>query len=149
MTFRVTPVLTTGYVAGDVVGTGNPYEIAGLPQPGGLTKVRLRKVSIRDSGSDGPALKLLLFRQSPAGATMTDSGAFAYGSSAFTDEAHKILVASANYDTTNAKKSQHIALDDMIEGAGNSLFLVIIANSAWNPLGASNLSIEFNFEAAF
>ena len=143
----VSPSLSTtpDYQAGDVVGTIISLAVLSTAVAG--AKFRLKSVHVADEAGQAPALLLYFFTATPTGGTYTDNAAVVWGALDGNREQGVVSIAAANYVTVAGKSSQSLSGIDQIHVPSDaSIFMLVIANGAYNAAADGNLIITVSWE---
>jgi len=143
----VSPSLSASpdYAAGDVVGT--IIELAVLAAAVAGAKFRLKSVHVVDEAGQAPALLIYFFTATPTGGTYTDNTAVVWGALDGNREQGVVSVAAANYVTVAGKSSQTLSgIDQIHVPSAASIFMLVIANGAYNAAADGNLIITASWE---
>lgn len=146
----ITISASPNYSSGDAINTG-AIALTPFPRPAG----KLVSLTLRDAANQGPALLLLFFRSNPTSSTITDNAAFALHADDLTKHCGTISVLAADWQTVDSKSLAVLgdmqvvhscAGVDAVGAVNNSLYLVIVANGAYNAAATTDLSIELEYE---
>lgn len=109
------PVIdTNAYADGDVLGTGNPYEITEFPKYAGAVQI-LQSALVRDKANQKMGIDLLFFSEAPTG-TYTNNAAFAIDAADKARYIGRLSVVAGDYTTLAAAFAEAT-----IDGIGKAL----------------------------
>lgn len=107
----------------------------------------LRSLVAKDAGGQAPALTFLFFRASPSGGTYTDNEALVWGAGDHAKLVGVVRIAAADWYTLVSKSQAALGGIDAILGSATSdLYMLIIADGAWNAGATTDLTVELGFE---
>ena len=147
----IRPTITVGaspnYAADDVVGgiitLSNVMAVSGRP-------ALLKSVILKDAAGQGPALSLFFLRDTPAGGTYTDNAAIVWGSTGEGDSARRVglvRVTAGDWYTVAGQSTVVLGgIEQLMGAAALDLFLLIIADGAYNAAASTDLTAEIAFE---
>ena len=142
----ITVSATPDYAAGDVVG--GIITLASVMAATGRQAL-LRSVALKDATGAGPALSLLFFRATPAGGTYTDNAAIVFGAADDDNLVGVVRVVAADWYTPSGGGKSFVSLGgiDVVMGSVTSdLYLLIVADGAYNAAATTDLTAEIGFE---
>ena len=142
----LTPTLDTAvnYAAGD--GVGGIQTIAGAVEVAG-GQLELKSVHVRDKAGQAPALRLYFFAATPAAGTYTDNAPLVWGANDAANQVGLVDIAAANYITVAGVSAQTLsAIGQVHTVTATSLFVLIVANGAYNAASTSDLIITLSWE---
>lgn len=143
----IIPSITTSaaaYSSGDVVG--------GLITLGNIVRFAkgtgvLKSIHVTDSSGSAAPLTILIFSETPSGATYTDNSAFAYGATALSKQIAKINVGSSDYETINGESVADIdTISKVLRSTGDNGNLYAVVLTTGTPTfgaGTGILTIKY------
>lgn len=142
----VTPTIvvdTVAYAIGDVVGGIITLPAANYASDKGVT---LKSLVLKEGGGQAPALYLMFFKATPAGGTYTDNLALAYGAGDEANFVGGVSILAADWVVTSTR-AQVTKAGDLLPAAvtATSMFMLIIAKSAYDAVAAGDLKADFTF----
>lgn len=150
-TFQLIPTVdTSAYAIGDNVGTLPAGTILKIPAVNRLPgrPVKLVSVDVTENGSaSAPAFEILFFRSRPVGGTYTDNSAFAWGAEDYKRKCGHVSVVAGDFKTLGSKHSATLGgIDQVLAVDETDLYLLIVAQNAYDAVLASDLALTFAFE---
>lgn len=132
------------YSAGDSIG--GIVTLSSVMYASGRS-AKLTSLTLKENGGQAPALTCIFFRATPSDGTYTDNAAIVWGSGDSANMIGAVEVVAGDWYTVASKSVATLAGLDQIHGAAASdLFLIIVADGAYNAGGASDLTAEISYQ---
>lgn len=143
----ITISATPDYSIGDVVG--GIITLSGVMEASGR-QAELQTVVLKENGGQSPALSLIFFRATPAAGTYTDNAQLIWGAGDAGNIVGVVRVLVTDWlipgASTNKAMVDLSRLGKLMGSATSDLYLLIIADSAYNAAATTDLTAEFAFE---
>lgn len=135
---------TTAYAAGDILFS-SVIPLTDVARTTGRT-VKLEGIDLAEDGAQAPSLTFLFFHAIPT-QTGARNAAAAFGSGTARKFAGMVRVNGSDWYTAGGKSFLSIgAASTPMTVTGTDLYLVAIADSAYDAVLGTDLSITFHFE---
>ena len=140
----VTISASPDYAAADVVG--GIITLSSVMSSTGR-QAKLTSITLKDAGGQAPAISILLFRATPSGGTYTDNETLVWGSGDLANLVAVVTVLAADWYTRVSKSVVSVGGIDVIVGSATTdLYMLVIADAAWNAAATTDLTVSLAFE---
>jgi hypothetical protein len=146
--YEFTPVITAtpDYTALDVLGTGNPYKMAGIVKRAGRFVI-LQSITVTDDSAQAPGLNVYFFDADPTNSTFTDNAVLSIHATDWAMCVGAIVLEAADYVTPDGNHriltQKAIGLELGTSDTGD-LWVVFQTIGAPNFDDTDNLTIRMN-----